>query len=57
MFELNYNVKNDGKTIIISFNYFFRKSVYLATDYQNIKYYFKDIIKKGYEKVVLIRAS
>jgi transglutaminase-like putative cysteine protease len=55
LFELNYNVKNDGKTISISFNYTFRKSVYPATDYLKIKFYFKDIITKGNEKVVLVR--
>jgi transglutaminase-like putative cysteine protease len=54
LFELNYNVKNDGKSISITFNYFFKKSVYAAADYLNLKYYFKDIIKKGYEKIVLV---
>jgi hypothetical protein len=54
LFELNYDVKNDGKTISISFDYYFKKSVYAATDYINIKFYFKDIIKKGNEKVVLV---
>lgn len=53
LFELNYNVIHDGKTISISFNYTFRKSLYAATDYVNIKFYFKDIIRKGNEKVVL----
>jgi hypothetical protein len=54
LFELNYNVRNEGKTISISFNYTFRKSVYAATDYTNIKFYFKDIIRKGNEKIVLV---
>jgi transglutaminase-like putative cysteine protease len=54
LFELNYNVKNDGKSITIAFTYFFKKSVYAAADYLNLKYYYKDIIKKGYEKVVLV---
>ena len=54
LFELNYNVKNDGKNINIAFNYIFKKSVYAAADYLNLKYYYKDIIKKGYEKVVLV---
>jgi transglutaminase-like putative cysteine protease len=55
LFELNYNVKSDEKTINISFNYTFKKSVYQAKDYAGLKYYFKDIIKKGNEKVVLVR--
>lgn len=54
MFELNYNVKKEGKTISISFNYYFKKSVYPATEYLNLKFDFKDIVKKGNEKVVLI---
>jgi transglutaminase-like putative cysteine protease len=54
LFELNYNVKNEGQTISISFNYTFKKSVYPASEYLNIKYYFKDIVRKANEKVVLI---
>jgi hypothetical protein len=54
LFELNYNIKHDSKTISISFNYTFRRSVYAAADYINIKFYFKDIIRKGNEKIVLV---
>jgi transglutaminase-like putative cysteine protease len=54
LFELNYNVKIDEKTISVFFNYTFKKSVYLAQDYLKLKFYFKDIIKKGNEKVVLV---
>jgi hypothetical protein len=56
LFELNYNVVNDGRNINISFNYTFKKSIYAPGDYINIKYYFKDIIKKGNEKVVLVHS-
>jgi hypothetical protein len=55
-FELNYKVKNDGKTVAISFDYYFKKSIYPASDYSSMKYYFKDIIKKGNEKVVLVHS-
>lgn len=53
-FELNYNIQNDGKNVSITFDYFFKKPVYNAGDYQNIKFYFKDIIRKGNEKIVLV---
>ena len=55
MFELNYNVKSDEKTINISFNYTFKKSVYPPKEYINLKFYFKDIINKGNEKLVLVQ--
>jgi transglutaminase-like putative cysteine protease len=55
LFELNYNAKHDGKTINITFNYSFKKSVYQPKDYTNLKFYFKDIIRKGNEKVVLVQ--
>lgn len=55
LFELNYNVKSDDKSIYVSFNYTFRKSVYQAQDYLKLKFYFKDIVKKGNEKLVLIQ--
>jgi transglutaminase-like putative cysteine protease len=55
-FELNYIVKNDGKTLTVTFDYSFKKPIYPASEYTNIKFYFKDIIKKGNEKIVLIHA-
>jgi hypothetical protein len=56
LFELNYKVNNDGKTISVTFNYYFKKPVYAAADYLKLKFYFEDIIKKGNEKVVLVHA-
>lgn len=53
LFELNYSVKRDEKNLNISFNYTFKKPVYQTKDYANLKYYFKEIIEKGNDKVVL----
>lgn len=53
-FELNYHVENDGKTLNVIFNYGFKKALYEAREYGNLKYYFNEIIKKGNEKLVLV---
>jgi len=55
LFELVYSVKIEENKIVISFYYFFKNSVYSATDYSKIKYYFNEIVKKGNEKVVLTK--
>ncbi len=51
--EFNYRVKNDGNTVIVSFDYYFKESVYSSRDYDKIKFYLNEIVKKGNEKVVL----
>jgi transglutaminase-like putative cysteine protease len=56
-FELNYNVTQNGNQINIMFDYTFKKPIYDAKEYINLKYYFKDIIKKGNEKVVFVQNS
>ena len=57
MFELNYKVLKSDKDLQLTFNYTFKKSVYPATEYQNLKYYFNEIIKKGNEKIVFVKAG
>lgn len=52
---MEYLVKTDGRKINISFNYYFKNSVYSAKDYSKIKFYFNEIVKKGNEKIVLIK--
>lgn len=54
LFELNYNIKTEFKKITVTFNYTFKKSIYQANDYIGLKYYFKEIVNKGNEKVVLV---
>ncbi len=51
--EFNYRVMNDGNTVIVSFDYYFKESVYSSRDYDKIKFYLNEIVKKGNEKVVL----
>jgi hypothetical protein len=53
LFELTYSANSDDNKIIISFDYYFKKPVYFATDYSNIKFFFNEIVKKGSEKIVL----
>ncbi len=53
LFELKYNVTSDAEKINISFEYLFKNAVYQPDDYSKIKFYFKEIVKKGNEKIVL----
>jgi hypothetical protein len=53
LFEFTYSTNSDDNKIIISFDYYFKKSIYSPTDYSNIKFYFNEIVKKGNEKIVL----
>lgn len=56
-FELNYSVVQSEQIIRVSFDYFFKSPVYQPVDYTKIKFYFNEVVKKGNEKIVLIRAS
>ncbi len=53
LFELDYSIKINDNMISVSLDYFFKKSVYKPGDYSKIKYYFREIVKKGNEKIVL----
>lgn len=57
LFELTYLARSEDNQIIISFDYYFKKSVYSATDYSKIKFYFNEIVKRGNEKIVLARIT
>lgn len=57
LFELLYSARSEDNQILISLNYFFKQSVYSATDYSLIKYYFNEIVKKGNDKIVLTRIT
>jgi len=52
LFELAYSANVDENQITISFDYYFKKSVYSSNDYSKIKFYFNEIVKKGNEKIV-----
>ena len=57
LFELTYKLKTEDNKIDISFDYYFKKSVYSATDYSKIKFYFDEIVKKGNEKIILVQKT
>jgi len=56
-FEMNYSIASDNDKIVVNLTYYFKTSVYPATDYTKIKYYFNEIINKGNEKVVLSKVK
>jgi hypothetical protein len=39
----------------VSYSYYFKLPVYKAVDYDKIKYYFNEIIKKGNEKISFVK--
>jgi len=53
LFELTYSAKKDNDKIIVSFDYYFKKSVYSPIDYSKMKFYYNEIVNKGNEKIVL----
>lgn len=53
LFELSYTAISDDKQITISFDYYFKKSIYSSNDYSEIKFYFNEIVDKGNDKIVL----
>lgn len=53
LFELNYSTKIFDQEMQVSFDYFFKKPIYQSTEYAKIKDYFKKIVQKGNEKIVL----
>ncbi|MDD2798483.1 MAG: DUF3857 and transglutaminase domain-containing protein [Bacteroidales bacterium] len=55
LFELNYSIQSDEKNILIQFDYFFKKAIYTADQYSQIKYYFNEIVSKGTDKIVLVK--
>lgn len=55
MFELNYTATQQDDKIMVSLKYTFKKSVYAPEDYSKVKTFFDRIVKKGSEKVVLVR--
>jgi hypothetical protein len=56
LFELSYSALSDGKNINIIFTYTFKNSIYSPDNYSKIKYFMGEIVKKGNEKVVLVKS-
>lgn len=51
-FEMDYIISSDEQKINVSLVYYFKQSVYQPDEYTKMKYYFNEIVNKGYEKVV-----
>jgi hypothetical protein len=52
LFEMSYKNEVGEKNIRVLFSFYFKKSVYSASDYRKIKIYFEELINKGSEKIV-----
>lgn len=50
--ELEYSILQNGNSITVSMTYYFKRTVYPASSYKSIKYYFNEVVKKGNEKIV-----
>lgn len=57
LFELRYEPIIHENDVEVQFSYHFKKAVYSARDYSKIKFFFKEIVKKGNEKVVLVKGE
>jgi len=54
-FEMDYIVSSDEHKISVSLVYYFKQSVYQPDEYTKMKYYFNEIVNKGYEKIVFAK--
>lgn len=57
LFALSFSTFLEGQTLMIDFSYSFKSGVYDAGYFENIKNYFDEIVKKGNEKVILIKSE
>jgi len=55
LFEMEYTVNKTDKTLEITFYCYFKNAEYPAKEYSKIKYFMNQIVKKGNEKVVLVK--
>lgn len=55
LFQMDYNAVVDANKVVVSYSYYFKLPVYKAVDYDKIKYYFNEIIKKGNEKISFVK--
>ncbi len=55
LFELDYSSRmTDGK-LQINLYYYFKKPIYKSDDYSKLRYYYDEIVKKGNDKIVLVK--
>ncbi|MBN2638916.1 MAG: hypothetical protein JXR65_07500, partial [Bacteroidales bacterium] len=53
LFRFNYDIFHDKDKILIVFKYYFKKSIYPADYYLRLKNFFKSIVDKGNDRIVL----
>jgi len=54
-FEMDYIISSDEQKINVALVYYFKQSVYQPDEYTKMKYYFTEIVNKGYEKIVFAK--
>lgn len=57
LFELNYFVEELYGSVHVSFSYSFKQAKYQVENYGRIKAFFDRIVKKGNEKIVLVKVA
>lgn len=57
LFSMNYNAEIIEKNIIIRADYYLKKPVYEAKDYQNVKFFFWDLVNQMNKKIVLEKVN
>ena len=57
LFDLDYSVKELNGSINVSFSYTFKQSKYQPETYGRVKAFFDRVVKKGNEKVVLVKVA
>jgi len=55
LFDLDYTTAQNDETINVAFTYAFKHPVYTPEEYSRVKVMFDRIVKKGSEKIVLVR--
>ena len=54
-FEFEYFTTIQENKIKVKFSFFFKLPIYDAEDYLKLKYYYKEIINKGSDKIILVK--
>ena len=57
MLELEYTTERQVDNLIITFNYYFKQSVYSPGQYDDLKFYFREIVNKGNDRIVLVKRT
>jgi hypothetical protein len=57
LYQLSYQVMHSGNILTITLEYYFKKSIYPASDYFKLKSFFNQVIKKAHEKIILSKKA